>query len=51
VSGSAGFTDVEVSWWASWECGSCGAHGEEGPYESGDEDFEVDHTCGQEPGK
>lgn len=40
------FKGVEVSWWAHWECGACGAHGEAGPFE--DPDFEPEdagHEC------
>ncbi|MFJ7153252.1 hypothetical protein ACIQVT_34485 [Streptomyces sp. NPDC100445] len=38
-----GFTDVQVSWVAYWECGTCGAHDESEPMEY--PDFEPDHDC------
>lgn len=41
-----GFTDVQVSWTAYWECGTCGEHGEAGPFEEPEfEPEDAGHEC------
>lgn len=45
MSGLGGFEDVQVSMWARWECGTCGAAGDDGPFENGTEYEPPEHAC------
>jgi hypothetical protein len=45
MSAGGGFTDVQVSMWAYWECGTCGRTGDAGPLENGEEYEPPEHDC------